>query len=88
MNQGHLALFAIPVICIIVIAFTQFRDEMFKKRFILERRSREANSQDTGHNRRYNDPKVPGSRPETTPESSADTASTANSILKPSGIRQ
>jgi len=85
MNQGHLAFFAIPVICIIVIAFTQFRDEMFKKRFILERRNREANSQDPGHTRRYNDPKVPSSRPETTPESPVDTPA---SILETSGIRQ
>ena len=85
MNQGHLAFFAIPVICILVIAFTQFRDEMFKKRFILERRNREANSQNPDHTRRYNDPKTPGAQPEITPERSADPGT---STLETSGISQ
>jgi hypothetical protein len=85
MNQGHLVLFAIPVICILVIAFTQFRDEMFKKRFILERRARTSNSQHPEHNRRYNDPKNPGAQPETTPERSA---AAGTSSLEASGIRR
>ena len=85
MNQGHVVLYAIPVICIIVIAFAQFRDEMFKKHFILERRTRAANSQDPNHTRRYNDPKTPGAQSETTPEPSA---AAGVSTLETSGIRQ
>ena len=84
MNQGHVVLYAIPVICILVIAFTQFRDEMFKKRFILERRTG-AKSQDPNHNRRYNDPKTPGAQSETALEPS-DAA--AASPLETSGARQ
>ncbi len=85
MNQGQLLLFAIPVICIIVIAFAQFRDEMFKKRFVIERRTRAANARNSGHNRRYNDPKIPAAQSEITPEPStvADT-----STLETSGARQ
>ncbi len=54
-NNATLVLFAIPFVCIIVVAITQFRDEMFKKKFIIERRSR--NSNNPGHNRRYSDRK-------------------------------
>jgi hypothetical protein len=85
MNQGHLLLFAIPVICIIVIAFTHFRDAMFKKRFVIERRTRAANTQHPDHNRRHNDPKTPGAQSEATSEPSA---ASGTSTLETSGIRQ
>jgi hypothetical protein len=85
MNQGHLVLFAIPVICIIVIAFTQFRDEMFKKRFILERRTKAGKSHDPNHTRRYNDSKMPGAQSETAAEPSA---ATGTSTFETSGASQ
>ena len=54
-------LFAIPVISIVVIALYQFFDEMFKKKFVLERRVRSSDDQPAGaQRRRYSDSVPPG----------------------------
>jgi len=85
MNHGVLFLFAIPALCIIVIAVAQFKDEVFKKRFILERRNRAANSQNPGHNRRYSDRRAPAVHPETSSEQSA---AAPDKDMETPGIRQ
>jgi hypothetical protein len=89
-----LVLFAIPILCIIVVAFAQFGDEMFKKKFFIERRNRSANEQAQVRrrsnrqpptaNRRYNDPPAPVVHSEPTAERSVAT-DTPN--LETSGIR-
>jgi hypothetical protein len=84
MNHGVLLLFAVPTLCIIVIAFAQFKDEVFKKKFILERRNRAANSQNPSHNRRYSDRRAPAAQAETSPEQPAAT----DKDMETSGIRQ
>lgn len=72
MNEVILVLFAIPILCIIVIAWSQFHDEMFKKKFLIERRNRDANAKNqVTANRRYNDPKGPAAHSETVSQSSA-----------------
>jgi hypothetical protein len=38
MNQVIVALFAIPTLCIILVGLNQFWDEMFKKKFFIDRR--------------------------------------------------
>ena len=76
MNHGIWVLFSIPALCIVVIAISQFGDEMFKKKFIIERRRKAAAdsiSSSTSQSRRYNDPKAPASQSETTPEPLAAT---------------
>jgi hypothetical protein len=83
MNHGIFLLFAIPALCIIVVAFAQFGDEMFKRKFIIERRNRTSNGGASG-NRRYNDPKGPVAQSEATPQSS-EAKDTPN--LETSGIR-
>jgi hypothetical protein len=85
MNQSVFILFAIPILCIVVVAFSQFGDEMFKKKFVIERRKRAADARnDASGNRRYNDPKVPGAQPETISQQST-TEKTPN--LETSGLR-
>jgi len=80
MNRGMLVLFAVPAICIAVVAFTQFGDEVFKKKFLLERRIRTAKSRNPAHNRRHSDAK------ESTPaQESQPAASSASRILETSG---
>jgi hypothetical protein len=86
MNHGMWMLFTIPAICIVVIAISQFGDEMFKKKFIIERRRKAAAdsiSSSTSQNRRYNDPKGPASQSEPTPE---PLAATDTRSLETSGI--
>jgi hypothetical protein len=86
MNQGILLLFAIPTLCIIVIAFAQFKDEVFKKKFILERRrNREGNGQNPAYNRRYSDRKAPAATSETPSEPSV---ATDPQLLETSGSHQ
>ena len=80
MNHGILVLFAVPAICIIVIAFTQFGDEVFKKKFLIERRIRTAKSRNPAHNRRHSDAKEPNPAQESRP-----TDSSASRILETSG---
>jgi len=80
MNHGMLALFAVPAICIVVIAFTQFGDEVFKKRFVIERRIRTAKSRNPAHNRRHSDAKDPNPAQDSQPA-----ASSASRILETSG---
>ncbi len=53
MNHGIWLLFAIPAFCIIVVAFAQFGDEMFKKKFIIDRRK--AQDENSRFRRRYSD---------------------------------
>jgi hypothetical protein len=63
MNQVIVALFAIPIFCIILIGLNQFRDEMFKKKFLIDRRNQLAKESAKRSkkdapvlaNRRYND---------------------------------
>jgi hypothetical protein len=80
MNHGMLALFAVPAICIVVVAFTQFGDEVFKKKFVIERRIRTAKSRNPAHNRRHSDAKEPNAAQESQPA-----ASSAPRILETSG---
>jgi hypothetical protein len=77
MNHGMLVLFAVPAICIAVIAFTQFGDELFKKKFVIERRIRTAKSNNPAHNRRHSDSKEPIPAKE-----SQSAASTTSPILE------
>lgn len=80
MNHGMLVLFAVPAICIAVIAFTQFGDEVFKKKFVIERRIRTAKSNNPAHNRRHSDVK------ESNPAQESQSAgSSASRILETSG---
>ena len=53
MNHGILLLFAIPILCIIVVALAQFKDEMFKKKFVIDRRK--AQDPNSRFRRRYSD---------------------------------
>jgi hypothetical protein len=63
MNQVIVALFAIPILCIILIGLNQFRDEMFKKKFLIDRRNQLAKDSlrsdkkgaPVSANRRYDD---------------------------------
>lgn len=69
MTKMMFALFAIPIICIVIIAISQFGDEMFKKKFVINRRNQPADEKDSTpspasvslsqQNRRYNDPETP-----------------------------
>lgn len=80
MNHGMLLLFAVPAICIAVIAFTQFGDELFKKKFVIERRIRTAKSRNAAHNRRHSDAREPNPAQESQPAQSQ-----ASRILETSG---
>lgn len=69
MNHGVVWLFAIPAVCILVIAFAQFKDEMFKKKFVIDRRQRRSEGSNPAHNRRYSDRRQPAAATsEATPE--------------------
>jgi hypothetical protein len=92
MKQSIWWLFVIPILAIIIIATHQFWDEMFKKKFIIERRSGRANGSPAdrrrrsndpeGRNRRYNDPVDPNAPPAAaTPDSDK-----AQPSLEPSGL--
>ena len=50
-----LLLFGIPIVCIAVIGLNQLKDEMFKKKFEIERRKRASEPRLPEHSRRYND---------------------------------
>lgn len=80
MNHGILVLFAVPAICILVVAITQFGDEVFKKKFLIERRIRTAKSRNPAHNRRHSDAKesIPA-------QESQPAGSSASRILETSG---
>jgi hypothetical protein len=80
MNHGMLVLFAIPAICIAVVSFTQFGDELFKKKFVIERRIRTAKSRNAAHNRRHSDAKESNPVQESQPA-----ASSTSRILETSG---
>jgi hypothetical protein len=95
MNHAIWWLFAIPTVAIIIIVLNQFWDEMFKKKFIIERRNasspghpsdRRRSGKSDARNRRYNDPVDsldPSAQPEATPASSADRPQTG---FEPSGM--
>ncbi len=87
MNHGVVWLFAIPTLCILVIAFTQFKDEMFKKRFIIDRRQRRSDGNNPTHNRRYSDRRAPATATsEATPEQpQARDTKPDSSVLETSG---
>jgi hypothetical protein len=53
MSHGIMLLFAIPILCIIVVALAQFKDEMFKRKFTIERRK--AQDPTSQFRRRYSD---------------------------------
>lgn len=58
-----MVLFGIPLVCIVVIGINQIKDEMFKKKFEIERRKREASEpRHPDHSRRYGDLNPPGDR--------------------------
>jgi hypothetical protein len=76
MNQVIAVLFAIPIICIIVIVVSQFKDEMFKKKFVIERRNRakgtaldRAPGTPATPSRRYSDSQSPSTNQKGMPES-------------------
>ena len=71
MNHGMLMLFAVPALCIAVVAFAQFGDEVFKKKFLIERRIRTAKSRNAAHNRRHSDAKESNPAPESQPATSS-----------------
>jgi hypothetical protein len=77
----YLYLFAIPILSMIVIGLYQFFDEMFKKEFRLERRSRTPTGELPTRvpKRRYTDSVQPGApgKPE------AGTSATANEASVP-----
>jgi hypothetical protein len=76
MNQAIVVLFAIPILCIIVIVVSQFKDEMFKKKFVIERRNRSkgtaldrAPGSPGSSNRRFSDSQSPSTEKNRMPES-------------------
>jgi hypothetical protein len=87
MNHGVLWLFAIPAVCILVIAFAQFKDEVFKKKFVIDRRQRRSDGANPTHNRRYSDRRQPAAATsEATPEQAQTRATDSDSgVLEASG---
>jgi hypothetical protein len=92
MNHTVWWLFAIPAVAIIIIVLNQFWDEMFKKKFVIDRRNpasrgtpadRRRPGGGDARDRRYNDPVDTSAQTETTPESSNDRAQPG---FEPSGI--
>jgi FtsZ-interacting cell division protein ZipA len=92
MKQSIWWLFAIPIVAIIIVVVNQFWDEMFKKKFVIDRRNpssrgtsadRRRSGKSESRDRRYNDPVAPSIQSETTPESSKDQAQPG---FEPSGI--
>jgi hypothetical protein len=81
MNHGTYFIFAIPAISIVVIAIYQVFDEMRKKNFILERRTKIATDQPLvgSQSRRYSDAVPPGTlrNPETS------TSGPTSEVLEP-----
>jgi hypothetical protein len=73
MNRVTILIFTIPFISMAVIGFCQFYDEMFKKKFILERRAPRAGDEADAQRRRYSDAVPPGSL--RNPESATSAAS-------------
>ncbi len=62
-----LVLFGIPAVCIVIIGLNTIKDEMFKKKFEIERRKRAASEpRPPEHSRRYSDLNTPGDRSNTT----------------------
>jgi hypothetical protein len=102
MNQVIVLLFAIPVLCMVVIAVNQFIDETFKKTFVIDRRAnpdatpadrRITRSSGNSHHRRYSDRVTPGAQLETRtgplPETLPESlAAIASPILEPSTVRR
>ena len=80
MNHGVLLLFAIPALCIIVVAFAQFGDEMFKKKFVLERRK--AQDENSRFRRRYSDSQLRDL------DSKIDNSDSTDSVLEASSNRR
>jgi hypothetical protein len=70
MNYGLLLLFGIPILCIIVVALTQFKDEMFKKKFVIDRRK--AHDPNSRFRRRYSDSQLRALDTKTDRSDSAD----------------
>jgi hypothetical protein len=92
MNHAIWWLFTIPTLAIIIIVLNQFWDEMFKKKFVIDRRDpssrgtpadRRRSGKDETRNRRYNDPVDSSAQTESNPESSKDRAQPG---FEPSGI--
>jgi hypothetical protein len=81
MNHGTYFIFAIPTVSIVVIAIYQVFDEMRKKNFILERRTKIStdHSSVNSQSRRYSDAVPPGTlrNPETV------TSGTTTEVLAP-----
>ena len=80
-NHGILLLFAIPALCIVVVAFAQFGDEMFKKKFVIDRRK--AQDENSRFRRRYSDSQLRALDTKTDRSDSAD-----HQILETSGDRR
>jgi hypothetical protein len=102
MNQLIVLLFAVPVLCIVVIALNQFIDETFKKKFVIDRRAnpngtpadrRISRSSGDSQNRRYSDRVVPAAHLETRTEPVTETlpeslAAIASPIYETSTVRR
>jgi len=85
MNHGVVWLFAIPTLCILVIAFTQFKDEMFKKKFVIDRRQRRSEGNNPAHNRRYSDRRQPAPTEATSVQQQGTETSGNSQVLETSG---
>ena len=84
MTQTIFVLFAIPIVSILVVVLIQFLDEMFKKKFVIERRGssssvkgsikRLSTAPPTSDNRRYSDLVPAGALRNSDPEASGSDA--------------
>jgi hypothetical protein len=80
-NHGIFLLFAIPALCIVVVAFAQFGDEMFKRKFIIDRRK--AQDETSRFRRRYSDSQLRALDSQVSPSDSTD-----SSAMETSGNRR
>jgi hypothetical protein len=75
-NEVVALFFGIPVVCIVIVVLSQFWDEMFKKKFVIDRRSglpghhsnRRRSIRSEIHHRRHYDLAAPAGHSETLPE--------------------
>ena len=81
MNHSIVLLFAIPILCIVVVGLTQFKDEMFKKKFVIDRRK--AHDPNSRFRRRYSDSQLRALDTKTDRSDSAD-----HQVLETSGDRR
>jgi len=81
MSHGIMLLFAIPIFCIVVVALAQFKDEMFKRKFVIDRRK--AQDPTSQFRRRYSDSQLRALDTKTDRSDSRD-----HEVLETSGDRR